>query len=102
MTVTDGSPGDGAALTPLAAGAASPRVGGRFWALSDLEEDEVELPLPERSSIYLRSGTCSESLSSGSARIEKRLEKRRFQRMAGIGSIHFSDQEFGSFLSYAG
>jgi hypothetical protein len=75
MTVTGGSHGDGAAITPIAAGAASPRVGGRFWALSDLEEDEVELPLPERSSIYLRSGTCSESLSSVSMRMEKRLEK---------------------------
>jgi hypothetical protein len=50
MTVAAGSQGDGEAITPLAASAASPRVGGRFWALSDLEEDDVELPLPERSS----------------------------------------------------
>jgi hypothetical protein len=46
MTVAAGSQGDGEAITPIAAGAAATRVGGRFWALSGLEEDDVELPLP--------------------------------------------------------
>jgi hypothetical protein len=58
QTITGRSQGDGEAITPIVVSAASPRVGGRFWALSDLEEDDVELPLHERSSIYLRSGTC--------------------------------------------
>jgi hypothetical protein len=99
MTVTDGSHGDGAALTPLAAGAASALAGGRFWALSDLEEEEEELPLPEKSSIYLSSGTYSESLSSGSARMEKRLEKRRIQRIAALELDPSSFQIKNSVLS---
>jgi hypothetical protein len=52
--------------------------------LSDLEDEEEKLLLPEKSSIYLRLGTYSESLSSGSARMEKRLEKRKIQRMAAL------------------
>jgi hypothetical protein len=83
MTIAGDSHGDRGDLVPLAACAALPFAGGHFWALSGLEDEEGP-PLPGKASSYLQSCTSSEIILSGSSRMEKRLERRRLQRLAAM------------------